>query len=189
MAGVARTGKAKAWNGRKGNKMGNEKRNEAKIAGLADQVRYLEEQLRIAREQLAMVRTPREGVWLWQGDGEDDLQSLSCPVVMSADTLREIHKQNSIAIASAVNSAIRAIKESTANKLAVIGEQAEKLIEQLREPLVMFSVRRMENTDPVFVGDPNCKTCYGTGLNCPGFTRQHQVLESKPCDCTKKAGT
>lgn len=39
------------------------------------------------RQQLNIVKTNTEGVWRWQGDG-DDPESLSCPVVMSADTLR-----------------------------------------------------------------------------------------------------
>lgn len=42
------------------------------------------------RAALALVATDVEGVWRWQGDGRDDPQSLSCPVVMSADKLREI---------------------------------------------------------------------------------------------------
>lgn len=47
----------------------------------------------LAREQelhrlLAIVETDSEGVWRWQGDGYDHPAALSCPVVMSADTLR-----------------------------------------------------------------------------------------------------
>ena len=34
------------------------------------------------------VRTDRDHVWFWQGDGGDCPETLSCPVVMSADTLR-----------------------------------------------------------------------------------------------------
>jgi len=40
-----------------------------------------------ARAQLAVARTPTDGVWMWQGCG-DEPEGLSCPVVMSADTLR-----------------------------------------------------------------------------------------------------
>lgn len=40
------------------------------------------------RATLAVVSTGTEGVWRWQGDGHDDPDSLACPVVMSADTLR-----------------------------------------------------------------------------------------------------
>ena len=39
---------------------------------------------------LDLVRTDTEGVWRWQGDGHDDPASLSCPVVMSAERLREL---------------------------------------------------------------------------------------------------
>ncbi len=42
------------------------------------------------RAQLRVVETGTEGVWRWQGDGEDHPESLSCPVVMSAETLRAL---------------------------------------------------------------------------------------------------
>lgn len=29
-------------------------------------------------------------VWHWQGDGEDHLESLTCPVLISADDMREL---------------------------------------------------------------------------------------------------
>jgi hypothetical protein len=35
------------------------------------------------------VRTDIHGVWFWQGDGDDHPEALSCPVVMSAETLRK----------------------------------------------------------------------------------------------------
>jgi chromosome segregation ATPase len=41
------------------------------------------------RAKLAIVNTDRDNVWLWQGKG-NDLDSLSCPVVMSANTLRAL---------------------------------------------------------------------------------------------------
>ena len=40
--------------------------------------------------KLAIVATPTEGVWRWQGDGGDYPESLACPVVMSAETLRNL---------------------------------------------------------------------------------------------------
>lgn len=43
-----------------------------------------------ATRQLAIVDAGAEGVWRWQGDGHDHPESLSCPVVMSADTLRAL---------------------------------------------------------------------------------------------------
>lgn len=42
------------------------------------------------RTKLAVVNTPYPNVWVWQGDGHDEIESLSCPVVMSADTLRAL---------------------------------------------------------------------------------------------------
>ena len=52
------------------------------------EVKRLEEVERDLKQKLALVSTESEGVWLWQGDGGNEPASLSCPVVMSADTLR-----------------------------------------------------------------------------------------------------
>jgi hypothetical protein len=49
-----------------------------------------EKELALAVERLVLVRTPVRDVWCWQGDGGDDPPSLSCPVIMSADTLRAL---------------------------------------------------------------------------------------------------
>lgn len=43
-----------------------------------------------ALRKLAVVSTSVEGVWHWQGDGEDHPESLACPVIMSAETLQEL---------------------------------------------------------------------------------------------------
>jgi hypothetical protein len=48
----------------------------------------LEAELVEARRQLAAVHAGVENVWRWQGDGADRPESLACPVVMTADTLR-----------------------------------------------------------------------------------------------------
>lgn len=37
-----------------------------------------------------LVEERGESVWLWQGDGGDDVQSLTCPVLMSADQARQM---------------------------------------------------------------------------------------------------
>jgi hypothetical protein len=43
-----------------------------------------------AERALSMVRQPAADVWFWEGGGADHPESLSCPVVMSADKLREL---------------------------------------------------------------------------------------------------
>ncbi len=63
---------------------------ESKIADLADCLAKTQNDLHFAEGQLAMVMTSRDDVWLWQGDGHDHVGTLSCPVVMSADTLRKM---------------------------------------------------------------------------------------------------
>lgn len=58
-----------------------------KVEGLAQQLKAEQEESAKLRAALAIVRTDTEGVWRWQGEG-DQPESLTCPVVMSADTLR-----------------------------------------------------------------------------------------------------
>jgi hypothetical protein len=36
------------------------------------------------------IREAQDGAWYWQGDGYDLPESLVCPVIMSAQTLREL---------------------------------------------------------------------------------------------------
>jgi hypothetical protein len=54
-----------------------------------DNLRELHLENQRLRGELEAVRTDAEGVWRWQGGG-DDLQSLSCPVVVRADKMREL---------------------------------------------------------------------------------------------------
>lgn len=48
----------------------------------ADRDRWKENAQRLQRERIGEV-------WLWQGDGEDHLESLACPILITADQLRE----------------------------------------------------------------------------------------------------
>lgn len=61
-----------------------------RLACATEQYEWLLTEARALRHDLAMVRTPTPGVWLWQGDGADFPESLACPVVMSAETLRAL---------------------------------------------------------------------------------------------------
>jgi ligand-binding SRPBCC domain-containing protein len=60
-----------------------------KVDNLVKTVEELQLENQRLRGELEAVKTPAEGVWRWQGGG-DDLQSLSCPVVVRADRMREI---------------------------------------------------------------------------------------------------
>lgn len=43
------------------------------------------------REERQRLRDERDGsVWIWQGDDEDHIESLVCPVLMSADQVRDL---------------------------------------------------------------------------------------------------
>lgn len=65
-------------------------RARAKLDLVARELAEENEVTRRLRAELAVAATDVDGVWRWQGDGEDHLESLSCPVVMSADTLRSM---------------------------------------------------------------------------------------------------
>ncbi len=62
-------------------------RAERKVEDLGREVAGSLEREQELRANLALVATDADGVWKWQGEG-DDLASLSCPVVMDAGTLR-----------------------------------------------------------------------------------------------------
>lgn len=49
--------------------------------------------IKALRATLRMVETGWEGVWFWQEDGRNDLPSLTCPVVLEADTMRKLMDQ------------------------------------------------------------------------------------------------
>ncbi len=85
---------------------------------------------RQAKAALNMVATDYENVWAWQGDGGNFTESLSCPVVMSADTLREMLDATRSLVAAVEAQAflctmhscgstdVVAAKDATANALA-----------------------------------------------------------------------
>ena len=67
--------------------------HERKLGAVKSDLKLWTEKLDEAERRLRIVNTDIEGVWFWQGDGHDDPVSLACPVVMSADTLREMVAQ------------------------------------------------------------------------------------------------
>lgn len=80
-------------------KLKKESDNTNVVNGLKFKVKSLSEELTKAlntiadlKYDLSLVKTDKEGVWFWQNDGWDDPESLSCPVVMSAETLRNLLK-------------------------------------------------------------------------------------------------
>lgn len=61
-----------------------------KFEALARELEATQAELETAERKLAVVAAGPDVVWRWQGDGLDHPESLSCPVVMSAETLRAI---------------------------------------------------------------------------------------------------
>lgn len=64
-----------------------------KLDDLAERYKDLDAERERLRLELSAVSTPTAGVWFWQGAG-DRPESLSCPVVMSAEKLRELLARN-----------------------------------------------------------------------------------------------
>ena len=57
----------------------------------ADWLPSLVESLEKAREEVEALHRERKGeVWYWQGDGYDFPESLTCPVLIGAEALRQI---------------------------------------------------------------------------------------------------
>ena len=68
---------------------------------------YYNATIRLKAEVEALHRERQGEVWYWQGDGEDKLESLSCPVLIEAQDLRELLKKASrlpLSIQEALNS-------------------------------------------------------------------------------------
>lgn len=62
----------------------------ARTKALAKELQQALDELAAARANVRIATASRDDVWFWQGDGHDDPESLSCPVVMSAATLRDL---------------------------------------------------------------------------------------------------
>jgi len=45
---------------------------------------------KLSDENAALQRERQGEVWYWQGDGNDNLESLTCPVLIEADDLRAL---------------------------------------------------------------------------------------------------
>lgn len=60
-----------------------------KCHGYIQHIRDLDTEVKQLRDK-KLIRFNNEDCWLWQGDGFDYPESLVCPVVMSADTLRTL---------------------------------------------------------------------------------------------------
>lgn len=60
-----------------------------KCEGYIQHIRDLDTEVKKLRD-IKLVRFNKDDCWLWQGDGFDYPESLVCPVVMSADTLRDL---------------------------------------------------------------------------------------------------
>lgn len=92
------------------------------------------ERERVLREQLAVVRTDSDGVWRWLGDGNDDPESLACPVVMSPATLRSMLTDRAKAEldANAVVLAARSLLESLDDYVATVDREVAEVLERER---------------------------------------------------------
>lgn len=66
---------------------------ELKLGNLAERFKTLEAENDDRCRQLVAVKTDRDNVWVWQGVN-DHPESLACPVVMTADTLRSLLEES-----------------------------------------------------------------------------------------------
>lgn len=45
---------------------------------------------KVELEMATRRRLAKDEIWFWQGDGEDHLESLTCPIIITPEALREI---------------------------------------------------------------------------------------------------
>lgn len=78
------------------------------LAGWKDECRILQQDLARVRGELSARRARDSGeVWFWQGDGFDFPESLTCPVIVTADKLRALLALSSTADSSALMNTLR----------------------------------------------------------------------------------
>lgn len=70
--------------------IGNAGALQTKVKNLGDELHKTNRKLARAEGALRVARASRDDVWLWEDGGDNDPESLGCPVVMSADTCREL---------------------------------------------------------------------------------------------------
>ena len=95
-----------------------------------------EEHIRMRQERnaalaaTALVKADREGVWFWEKGGENGLESLTCPVVMEAETLRELLSTRPVV--SPVNDASQSVRSLCADPYV---EQVRRFHEAMGLPV------------------------------------------------------
>ena len=67
------------------------KAKDDQIASLQQYIEYQKEDIANLQKSLTMIIDKEAGdYWTWQGDGEDHLNSLCCPVLINANDLKDI---------------------------------------------------------------------------------------------------
>lgn len=102
-----------------------------KQSAMADRLTVAERELAEATAKLRIVETGAADVWFWEGRG-DEVGSLSCPVVMSAETCRDLlHGKDRLDTAlgdiDALIEKVRAAEERAAGLQRLV-DQAESVI-------------------------------------------------------------
>lgn len=99
-----------------------------KLDDLVMRFNVLEAECRRLSTQLTAVKTDRDGVYVWEGNMEvDKPESLVCPVVMTADTLRDLLSKGDVAIAE------RAKLEEGMGQLGLRVERFVRLAQALKK--------------------------------------------------------
>lgn len=66
------------------------RQQEAKIDALAHETKQALAERDAVKRQLRIATADRDDVWFWENSGESHHESILCPVVMSAETLRDL---------------------------------------------------------------------------------------------------
>lgn len=92
---------------------------------------------RIAEANVRVAHATPETVWFWEKDGDNDPESLSCPVVMPAETLREILKLKEEAYQKGIEDTLQAIPggDTLQDCIGSPGRLSEQEREDIRDRL------------------------------------------------------
>lgn len=81
--------------------------------GQQDALKEAAEEITRLKAQLSMHRAKANGeYWAWQGDGEDHLESLTCPVLIPAESLRKLRDDLMHAAEAIVEDTAKLFQES-----------------------------------------------------------------------------
>lgn len=104
---------------------------------------YREEVARLENERDIRRREQKEETWVWQGDGEDVPETLSCPVIMQAETLRGMLKRiTDLEHEVAKESHLHRMDHGLADAWRDQVDHMEKILDNIQQQITQYLISR-----------------------------------------------